>query len=134
MLVIRREQMAILERAVTARFAENAVRHFHDTLPAQAEAMGDTMLRDLVHAGMVKGKSYGLQDEYDYLRLMNLMFTFGVDFEQTAEFTWARNILEQKDLAPRHRIDLVTQKALDLEAGRPAPPCLADLTSEQPDG
>ena len=133
MLVIRREQMAAFERAAESRFEEDAMRHFRATLPAEAEAMGEKTLRRLVRTGMLKGKSYGLEDEYDYLRLMNLMFAFGIDFDESAAFAWARDTLQQKDLEPRHRIDLVTQKALDLAAGRPEPPCLVDLASGNPD-
>ena len=127
MLIIRKEQMAAFEQAAQSRFEQAAVEHFYTVLPTECKTMGDEKLRRVVRAGINKGRTYGLRDEYDYLRLLNLMFVFGIDFDQDQRLAWAQQILYRKELDPRQLIDLLMQKALDLAAGRSEQPGLVDV-------
>jgi hypothetical protein len=113
MLIIRREQMEVFRLARERRFEERALAHLKDHLPERCAVLGDAAVRETIRNALGKARHYGFEEEYDILRLLNLMYTLGFEFDSDARYPWARETLEMPDLRPRARMDLLVQQAMD---------------------
>ena len=105
MLIIRPEQLDALARCGEQAFAEYAVEHLHG-------AAGDDEARALARHALSKGRHYGLEEHYDYLRYLNLAFVLGTDFDADPGYA---AILGDPGLPPRTRMGMATQRAIEAE-------------------
>lgn len=114
MLVVRQAQLAVLEEANWNRFLDTAYEHCRECFPAACHSIGDEATRYYVRAGIDRAKSFRLKSSADLLGYLNLVFTFGLDFDQ---LPWAAEILYDPTYLPNVRISMLTDRALvELEA------------------
>ncbi|BDC52150.1 hypothetical protein F183_A44650 [Bryobacterales bacterium F-183] len=111
MLHLRREQLAVLTRAMHARFDYTAYQHVCRYFPEQREALGKKGTMHLVRDGLSQARTYGFVSQYDLLRFLNLVFTYGSGFEYKEEYAWTIPYLADESRAPNVRMDLLMYEA-----------------------
>ena len=111
MLVIREQQLEVLSRAMRRHFEDLAVAHLQSALPDRCEAMGAAAVRASVMKAMQAARMYGLVEEYDILRYLNLMYVLGLEFDRDSRFPWAADILSDSQLQGRTKMDLLMEQA-----------------------
>ena len=93
MLVIRKEQMDVLERGTLAAFEERMMLHLRRSFPVKCDELGDTGVLRRIRAGTAKAASFGIATRRDVARYINLMFTYGEGFDADPALPWASAIL-----------------------------------------
>ena len=115
MLTIRDAQMEAFAQARWKDFERRATRFIEDALPEECAALGGTAVRESVQTAIRKGRKYGLEAEYDFLRYLSLMYALDFDFDELPRYAWAREILDRPGLRPHARMDLLTNRTLEME-------------------
>ena len=91
MLRIRRAQMKALKRDSIRPFVERMVVHLGTFFPEESAAVGEERVRAVIRYGIDRAEHYGIVNNYDVCRYLNLMFTFGHDFDMKC--AWASGLL-----------------------------------------
>ncbi len=106
MFKIRREQMAAFSGAARQSFEDRMVVHLNRFFPAQCEALGESEVRIVISYGIRRAREYGVKAERDVCKYVDIMFTFGRDFDRNPEFPWAGIILKERSYpTPSRRVD-----------------------------
>ena len=99
MLVIRTEQMRALsevrELAVSDELAGLLRKHW----PVECAALGPTALLQRVRLGIECARRYGLREQQDLARYLNLMFLLGDNFDTDPRYPWAAAFLNDRGVA-----------------------------------
>lgn len=90
---MRPSQVAVLATAAVDPFDARVALHLRQYFPQQCQQLGDQHLRDAIEFGIDRARSYGIELERDVCIYLDLMFTFGVEFDR--EIPWAAGILHQ---------------------------------------
>ncbi|MEX1364517.1 MAG: hypothetical protein AB1Z98_15430 [Nannocystaceae bacterium] len=78
----------------TGTFVERASAHLRASFPAECGELDDEQLHELVMHGITKAARYGVWAQQDVCKLLNLMCTFGRDFDLDRSLPWARSYLD----------------------------------------
>ncbi|MCH9684099.1 MAG: hypothetical protein K0V04_21880 [Deltaproteobacteria bacterium] len=92
-LWIRAAQVPTIAPA-TAAFVERASAHLRACFQTECSGLDDDQLGELVLHGVVKALGYGVRSQQDVCKLLNLMCTFGRDFDLDPSLPWARAYLD----------------------------------------
>ncbi len=112
MLLIRKEQMDVLRANMLKQFENLMVSHLKKYFPKKCEVLEEDGLRKTIRYGIEQAKLYGIVIESDVSLYLNLMFTFGKDFDKSESYPWAPEILKNEDFGgPRQRIKLLYKEA-----------------------
>ena len=114
-MILRESQFAVLSRRKEKVFEDRLVDHVQRFFPEQAEALKRDALLSLLEVGLAKARSYGLRSERDLCKFMNLIFTFGLNFDVDERLPWARRNLEATGIGPTLRINRLYLDALEHE-------------------
>ncbi|MFT6108843.1 MAG: hypothetical protein ACJA2W_001756 [Planctomycetota bacterium] len=110
MLRIRQEQLKVLEEVQLDRFKADAANHIGKFWSRAAEEQGEVEVAKTVATAVERTRTYRIDDEYDVLRYINLMYSLGHDFDR--ELKWAGDILNAPDRSGRNRMDELMEHAL----------------------
>ncbi len=114
---LRKEQLEAFERYMREGFVRRVMAHLRRFFPAQCAELGDQGLREMVHYGIERAGSYGIEAEGDISRYIDLMFEFGRDFD--SDLRWAAEILNDESIeSPSERMDRLCERALRAEEPR----------------
>lgn len=110
MLIIRKQQQDAFDRAV-ARSIEcalltHATRQFVDPV----RRMGEPAARALVRKALADAGRYGIEQEYEVSRYLDLMFLLGEDFASDPSLPWASVALAER-VGAREKMDRLWQRA-----------------------
>jgi len=111
MLIIRKEQVGAFNKAMLERFENLMVDHLAMYFPDQCEKMGEESVREAILYGMERAKTYGIIIEQDISMYLNLMFTFGRDFDKDSALTWMAEILNNENLGASSRMKVLYTEA-----------------------
>jgi hypothetical protein len=114
MLRIRKEQMDAFKEYMLKQFEDKMVIHLNKYFAGPCGELGEEGVREAIHHGVNQAETYGIVVEYDVSRYINLMFTFGRDFDKDPTLSWAASILNDQNLLGRRQ----KMDALYAEAGR----------------
>ena len=116
-LVIRDQQMDAFRRDRERQFENRALDHLRRNLPRNTTAqLGEDALRSSIRKAITKGRVYEITEEYDFLRYLNLMHALGSEFDTDPRYPWAAGILNNEKLTARRKLDMLTARAMDMEA------------------
>ena len=93
MLTIRREQQEAIGRAVLVTFEVRLAEHVAEHFPGIHASLGERPTKVMVRYAIEKAYSYGFRNGGQVTRYLNLMLTFGRDFDTDDRFPWARRVL-----------------------------------------
>ena len=100
MLIIREPQFKVIHRKRSRVFAERLAEHLKKYFPEECAAMPDTDLVEIIDHGKTRALHYDFRSEKDVCKYLNLMFTFGRDFDRDPAFPWAAELLNTKPRLP----------------------------------
>ena len=98
MLIIRKEQMVVLERYARANFEKQALKRLRSTHFKRTKDQSDVDLGKLISSGIDKAIGYGMKEQPDIQRFLDYIILFGVDFDDDPEREWMREVLEDDSL------------------------------------
>jgi len=111
MLLIRNEQMEVLKSCNLRQFEDLMVDHLNRYYPQKCKTLGDKVVRETIQYGIEKANTYTIHIEYDVSRYINLVFTFGRDFDTDENLPWASDILNDEDSISTHKMDLLYRES-----------------------
>lgn len=103
MLMIRREQMAVLSQYMVDRFEDEVAGYLRTGYAEKCKGLTDEELRDLIRKGIKNAQGYGITIEADVGRYIECMLMYGVDFDVDGATAWAGKILNNADLLGREK-------------------------------
>ncbi len=108
-MLIRDEQMNSLSRYSTEQFLDRVFKHVLEMFPEGVAEIGESGVHQILSTGVARASEYGFTTEYDVVRFVDLMFVFGMDFDQDASLPALSEILsdESYDSATDKMDDLV---------------------------
>ncbi|HXL09293.1 MAG TPA: hypothetical protein VN966_03660 [Candidatus Bathyarchaeia archaeon] len=113
MFNIRKEQLDALSQASLKSFEERVVTHLRKFFAPQCIALGDIKVRETIHLGIERAKSYGITTERDVCKYTDLMVAFGSDFDRDPSLAWAQAILSDPELEnPAEKIDALYDQGM----------------------
>lgn len=121
MFKIRKEQLEAFKRVAVDNYEDRMVVHLKKFFPEQCAELGYAKIRETIQYGIRRAASYGIVAERDVCLYLDIMFTFGRDFDKDSKFPWAQHILNNKALSdPTARINRLHDVALEhVRAGTP---------------
>jgi len=111
MLVIREKQMRAFRAYMTNRFEDRMVLHVKEYFPKEFGALGEDAVRETIRHGIDRAWAYEIAVEHDVSRYINLMFTYGKDFDLNPALSWAAAILNDTKLSGPSRMDRLYEEA-----------------------
>lgn len=115
MLVIRKEQMAVLSDYMRQRFEDRMVRFLIATFPERLSHIPEAKareahLQELIGEGIKRAAKHAIeleQDVADYLALMVAVHRY---FEDQEEMKWARSILDSQEFSGHSKMKLIVHR------------------------
>ncbi len=92
MLTIRGEQLRVFELRRSTDFEDRLMEHCRRFFPRASNALGGR-LRIAIRETLARASTYGFTDERDLCKYLNLVFTFGREFDESPLIDWAQPIL-----------------------------------------
>lgn len=112
-MVIRASQWQAMEVVSREQFIDRMVVHLKRYFPDPCKALGDVKLREVIVAQWAKANTYKFETEYGVCQYLNLVFSFGENFDQEPACAWARPHLEaENDPTEEARTDRLHEEAL----------------------
>ena len=105
MLVIRRKQMEVLGDYVQRQFEHRMKEQLRTLWREEVGQMSDEELHALIREGITSAESYGITDETDVERYLELMVRRGARFH--VEEAWAAGILFNENLSGTQKMDQI---------------------------
>ena len=102
---IRDEQVHALAQAQLSRFGARMLVHIKEFFPAAFASLGEEKSLLLVHHGVELGKHYGITNERDVCKLIDLMLTLGADMDR--KFPWIAATLGDSATPADKKVDTV---------------------------
>src|SRR5712692_3621172 len=99
MFNIRKEQLDALSQASLKSFEDRMVIHLNKFFQPQCKVLGDSKLRETIHYGIARAKSYAIISERDVCLYIDLMFAFGRDFDKDTNNCMVHQILSDKTIS-----------------------------------
>lgn len=93
MLIIRKEQWDVLAEYSRKNAEDRMVRKFFQRYPDDCEQMGEEALRRRIQRGMKKSDHYGLTSAQHVAQFIDMMFTWGDNFDASPKLPWASKAL-----------------------------------------
>ena len=110
MLTIRKEQMAAFSQVQLKKFEDFVLPHLHKSLRKQAEALGETKLRETIQYGIKRAARFGITSERDVYQYLYLLLAYGRDFDTDTVLGGAGEILRGQ-MKPGEKIRALHQAA-----------------------
>ena len=95
-ITISPEQMAALSEAACKDFEKRMLAHFQEFFPDKCLELGTEETRKKIESGVRRAKAYGFESEQDVCCYIDLMFTFGDDFDADPDYERLRLILDEE--------------------------------------
>ena len=97
MLVIRAEQMKLLNRPLEVAFRRKVTQYLEADFPSVCAELGPAGLAEMVEDGIRRAERYGFEFESDICEFIGLMAEFGTGFDR---LDWAAAVLSGTATTP----------------------------------
>jgi hypothetical protein len=95
MLIIRAEQLEVLSAYAREDLQARMLEHVRRFFPARCNKLGELETQAFIAHGVERAKRYNLDTEAEICKYLNLMFSFGREFD--TEQDWAARVLSGRD-------------------------------------
>jgi len=109
MLVIRKEQNEALRNTMASAFEQKAMADLRKRFPRKTIRLSESELLGLVRRGSKRARSFHIETGYDIMRFLEHLVESGEDFGQSPETSWAKEILLNRTLSGRRKMDRILQ-------------------------
>jgi len=110
MLAIRPDQMRNFSEAALKQFEDMMVVHLNKFFPQRTKAAGEPTVRKFIRYGVQRAASYNIKAKRAVSRYIDLMMSFGADFDKSKRLPWAGEILRTRN-SPEVRISTLLRNA-----------------------
>jgi hypothetical protein len=117
-LLIRREQLAVLERIPYSAYTERMVRYIAKEYPRQFQAMGQIGTGEFVMEAIQRGRRNHIETQGGIAVLIELMIAFGEDFQNSPHKDWANELLAHPTLPAQIKMRILRERMTVLSQGR----------------
>ncbi len=122
MFTVRKQHLAAFEQAALEQFEDTMLAHLRETFSEECATLDEPALIKLIHLGIDRAATYGIEAEDDVCLYIDLMMLFGQDFDRDPGLPWARAILQDgswEDVSAKvnHLYDVGIEKLEQAEAG-----------------
>jgi hypothetical protein len=104
-LVVRREQMQVLEAYALEQFVTRMAARLRELFPCETAALSPPALQTLIREGVEKAESHAVTDESDVERYLEYVVRYGADFDSAEKIAWAGAVLRRSDLSGAQKMD-----------------------------
>ena len=111
MFKIRKQQMEVLNQKMAADFDSRIYQYLMKTYPDVLKGTPTQDVEKSIQAGIRRAAMYGLIAEYDVARFIDLMYLLSPDFDSNPKTSWIRAVLDDPEVHPRQKMDLIYEKA-----------------------
>ena len=111
MLKIRQQQMDVLNQAMTAGFERRMYDYLMKTYADALKRTPKDEVQSAIRTGTRRAAVYGMIGEYDVARFIDLMYRLSPDFDSKPEHAWIRTVLDDPEIQPHAKMDLIYEKA-----------------------
>lgn len=111
-MIIRQRHTSALADASARNFECRAMAHLQRAFPQQMREADEQLVRQMIARGIEQASRYGVSDEYDVIRYIDLMVVFGERFDDNPDYPWAKDILSGK-LEAQQKMSFICAVALD---------------------
>jgi len=119
MLIIRKEHKQAFSKAVMENFECRIYAHVTRIWPEQCKRLEETAVRELIRRGIREALDFGIDEEYEVSRYVDLMFILSPDFSTSDRFPWAAAVLKDAAMKPAAKMDRLYERAeKELRASR----------------
>lgn len=113
MLSFSTQQMRAFRSVPRALFVDRMRDHLQQFFHAHCKALGPNGLDDAIHHGIDRAKVYGIVGQRDVCLYIDLMFSFGRDFDKDSKLPWVCEILtDRRRFTAKQRIDDLHARAI----------------------
>ena len=105
MLVLREVQMRALQRVRIRSFEDRLTDHCRRFFPRVCNALG-AQLQLAIRDAIKRAGSYGFESQQDICKYVNLVFTFGRDFDRSSLLHWVKPLLTSSIPGPPKMAEL----------------------------
>lgn len=98
-MIIRAEQMAAFEEAAVRNFRQELAQHCREFAPGPAEQAGPENVARFVEKGMERARASGFALRGPTRLYIELMLSFGWEFEADAQLHWARQAKGEDEMS-----------------------------------
>ena len=109
MLRIRKEQYEELGKISLKRFEDSMVEHIKEFFPEKYEALGETVVRNVIEDGVDRAEAHGFETEPDVSMYIDLMLLLGSNFDTDPQLPWAAEILQEESTEDESKEDELTE-------------------------
>lgn len=93
MLTIRPQQLNTFQQAALKNFEDEMVDHLRRFAPRLCEAAGEQGVRSAIQMGVERAARYGLDQRGPVTFYLEMMFSFGAEFDTDPQYPWAAQAL-----------------------------------------
>ncbi len=95
MLTIRKQQLAVFQKAASEEFEARMMAHIQKFFPEHMTKLGEPAARDLIRFGVQRAANYRISQEREVCKYIGIMVVFGRDFDHDPQLPWASAILRE---------------------------------------
>ena len=108
---IRKAQMEALNKTAEGEFRDRLREMLEEDYPEEVEDLGEEQFEAVIELGIAQARKYGIEREKDIGLYFDVMFSLAYDFDTNAEYPWAAQVLNRKDLSGQAKVGRVARLA-----------------------
>jgi hypothetical protein len=113
-MIIRETQIKALERVSIDNFVLGMSAHCRDFSPQLCKTLKEEELESAVREGIARAETHGFTQRGPVRFYLDLMIVFGSGFDTDPQYTWAAEILTQKEeMTQMQRSEALHEKTVD---------------------
>jgi hypothetical protein len=122
MLLLRKQQIEVFEKARSPEFDDYMVAHLKDFSPLHSASLSEAGIRKLISAGIERARKYGFTWRGSIKFYIETMILLGVDFDTDPQYPWPGKILRDASIPDQiQRADRVHAWLVELLAAAGGP-------------
>ena len=111
-LLVRRNQMHVLERYMLEGFIRRLSARLREEFPRETAALTPAELRTFIENAIAKAETYDVKDEADVERYLEFAARYGPDFDVEQRTAWAGAVLRRDDLSGTEKMNTLDDHEL----------------------
>jgi hypothetical protein len=109
LFTLRDSQIQVFNQLAVEDFKDRATVYLFEVYPEECDELGFDEVRDVVRYGIDVTAAYGITRQFLVLLYLELMFEYGVDFDQDEALPWAQAILSDTSLSEDQAVEALSE-------------------------
>jgi hypothetical protein len=105
MLIIRKQQIKVLDEYMLQNFQDIVFSRLIRVFPEQCQEKGEAAIRDSIKKGIELAANYKITSQLDVVGFIDLMYVHSWDLDRDIPPPWAANILKDPNSNPSRKME-----------------------------